>query len=288
MSASQRFLWGFRAFRCRIDAFVYRRSRPVRKGVLRKGVLRKGVNLLLCIAIVIAVDFDDAVGLRCRLNRPLQYRGVRVIENGFVDLCVLCLHNNVTNFFAVYKVRDLETACTLVLLIPIEVSDIYPGPVFPCRTIGVLKLYLVEDIAFATVCRQMNQCREVVQKRRIPTVISEPNIAHFQRGFPAGGFAGDPVIEVNRCRPDFGLELLKKTGCHPYSRSLTGYHPPRPFSAAVLGLRIYGRGFVRPSYIPNPVVPVRLKGNVVVIAWELNFNSVLYFQYCNEVCESRN
>ena len=63
------------------------------------------------------------------MSRPLRRRGVRVIENGFVDLCVLCLYNNVTNFFAVRRVRDLETACALVLFIPTEVSDIYPGPV---------------------------------------------------------------------------------------------------------------------------------------------------------------
>ncbi len=310
MSASQRFLRGFRAFRCRIDTFVYRRFQPVRKGVLRKGVLRKGVNLLLRVVWIvpglkisrrgyrndapyIAVDiivfnFDDAVGLRVRLSRPLQCRGVRVIENGFVDLCVPCLHNNVTYSFAVRRVRDPKTACRAFVLIPHKVSDVCPGLVFPCRTVGVFKPCLVEDIAPATVCRQMNQCREVVQERRIPTVVSEPNIAYFQRGFLAGGFAGDPVIEVNCCRLDFGLELLRETGCYLYSRSLTGYHPLRPFSAAVLGLCIYGRGFVRPSRILDPVVPVRLKGNVVVVAWELNFNSVLCFQYRNEVCEGRN
>ena len=165
MSASQRFLRGFRAFRCRIDAFVRRRVRRVCKGVnliLRVVWIVPGLRIscrcyrndVPCIVVGIVVfDFDDAVGLRCRLNRPLRRRGVRVIENGFVDLYVPYLYNNVTNFFAVYRVRDLETAYALVLFIFIEVFDICLGPVFPYRTVGVLKLCLVEDIAFVTVYR---------------------------------------------------------------------------------------------------------------------------------------
>ena len=47
----------------------------------------------------------------------------------------------------------------------------------------------------------MHEAREVVLERHIFTVFSKPNIAHFQRGFPVGGLPGDPVIEVDRCRP---------------------------------------------------------------------------------------
>src|SRR6266566_2954564 len=134
LSASQWFLRGFQAFWCRIDVFVCRRSWPVRKGVLCKGVnlflrvvwivpglrisCRGYRNDVPCIVVGIVVfDFDDAVGLRCRLNRPLRRRGVRVIENGFVDLYVPYLYNNVTNFFAVRRVRDLETAYRAFVLI---------------------------------------------------------------------------------------------------------------------------------------------------------------------------
>ncbi len=74
MSASQWLLWDFWVFRCRINAFVYRRIQTVRKGV------RKRVNLFLRvvwigpglkisrrgyrndtprIVIVIVIDFDD-------------------------------------------------------------------------------------------------------------------------------------------------------------------------------------------------------------------------------------
>src|SRR6266566_617355 len=79
-----------------------------------------------------------------------------------------------------------------------------------------------------------------------------------------------------------------ETGYNPHCRGLTGYHPPRPFSAAVLGLRIYGRRFVRSSRIPDPIIPFRFEGNVVVVAWELDLNPVLCLQYRNKVRKGRN
>ena len=106
-------------------------------------------------------------------------------------------------------------------------------------------------------------------------MVSKLNIVYFQQGFPTGDFAEDPIIEVNRCRSDFGPELFKKTGCHPHNCSLTGYHPLRPFSAAVLSLRIYGRKFVRSSYILDLVISFRFKGNVVIVVWEFDLNPVL-------------
>jgi len=74
VSTSQWFLRGFWAFRCRIDAFVYRRVRTVRKRVRKRVDLffrvvwiglglrigRKGYrNDAFYIVIVIIVDFDD-------------------------------------------------------------------------------------------------------------------------------------------------------------------------------------------------------------------------------------
>jgi len=92
----------------------------------------------------------------------LQCREIKVIENGFVDLCVPYLYNNVTYSFAVRRVKDPKTTYRVFVFIPHKVSDICPGLVFPCRTIGALKPWFVEDIGPATVCRQMRQAKEIV------------------------------------------------------------------------------------------------------------------------------
>ncbi len=168
MSASQWFLRGFRVFQCRIDAFVYRRVRRVRKGVnliLRVVWIVPGLrfgrkiyrNDAPRIAIVIAIDFDDRIWLRIWLKKLY---GFRVVENGLVDLCVPYLDDDVASSFG-FRIRDPESACT-VIFIPDEVSNVCSGPVFPCRAVGVLKPGFVEDIAPTTVCRQVCEAKEVV------------------------------------------------------------------------------------------------------------------------------
>ena len=160
MSASQWFLRGFRVFRCRIDAFVRRRVRRVCKGVnlifrvvwivlgLRFG-RRVYPNDAPRIVIVIAIDFDDRIWLRIWLRKLYGFRGSKVIENGFVDLCVPCLDDDIASSFD-FRVKGLESAC-IVIFISDEVSNVCSGPVFPCRAVGVFKPYFVEKIAPAAV-----------------------------------------------------------------------------------------------------------------------------------------
>ena len=94
------------------------------------------------------------------MKKLYRFKRSRVIENGLVDLYVLCLDDDIISLFD-FRVKDPESACT-VIFISDEVSNVYSGPVFPYRAVGILKLGFVEDITPTTIYRQMYEAKEVV------------------------------------------------------------------------------------------------------------------------------